>query len=221
MGEWPLATTVADLVGRLSWTEYWLSVRIVALWTDVLGLLWGTILVISFSKTNIWQFLVLNLITWTEPTSLELVICPPPPLFPRSKMHIVIFAFNLIYCYHLSWSTKHNLQVTTNILACMKQVLEMISNPHYLYRMTILHAISLLAPVMGSEITRSELLPIVITASKDRYFSFFSVIMVKSNVLITFLTAACCIPCRVPNIKFNVAKVLESIFPIVDQSVSN
>lgn len=73
----------------------------------------------------------------------------------------------------------------------MKQVLEMISNPHYLYRMTILHAISLLAPVMGSEITRSELLPIVITASKD----------------------------RVPNIKFNVAKVLESIFPIVDQSV--
>jgi len=28
------------------------------------------------------------------------------------------------------------------------------------------------------------------------------------------------VPYRVPNIKFNVAKVLESIFPIVDQSVS-
>lgn len=28
------------------------------------------------------------------------------------------------------------------------------------------------------------------------------------------------LPYRVPNIKFNVAKVLESIFPIVDQSVS-
>ncbi|XP_024174313.1 serine/threonine-protein phosphatase 2A 65 kDa regulatory subunit A beta isoform [Rosa chinensis] len=48
------------------------------------------------------------------------------------------------------------------------QVLEMINNPHYLYRMTILHAISLLAPVMGSEITCSKLLPVVITASKDR-----------------------------------------------------
>ncbi|KAM7268387.1 hypothetical protein ACFE04_010553 [Oxalis oulophora] len=71
------------------------------------------------------------------------------------------------------------------------QVLEMINNPHYLYRMTILHAISLLAPVLGSEITCSKLLPVVVTASKD----------------------------RVPNIKFNVAKVLQSIIPIVDQSV--
>lgn len=49
------------------------------------------------------------------------------------------------------------------------QVLEMINNPHYLYRMTILRAISLLAPVMGSEITCSKLLPVVINASKDRY----------------------------------------------------
>ncbi|KDO70022.1 hypothetical protein CISIN_1g0068981mg, partial [Citrus sinensis] len=69
--------------------------------------------------------------------------------------------------------------------------LEMINNPHYLYRMTILRAISLLAPVMGSEITCSRLLPVVINASKD----------------------------RVPNIKFNVAKVLQSLIPIVDQSM--
>ncbi|CAL5442214.1 unnamed protein product [Camellia sinensis] len=69
-------------------------------------------------------------------------------------------------------------------------VLDMINNPHYLYRMTILHAICLLAPVMGPEITCSKLLPVVITASKD----------------------------RVPNIKFNVAKVLQSLIPIVDQS---
>ncbi|MBA0831055.1 hypothetical protein Goarm_015545 [Gossypium armourianum] len=67
----------------------------------------------------------------------------------------------------------------------------MINNPHYLYRMTILHAISLLAPVMGSDITCSKLLPVVINASKD----------------------------RVPNIKFNVAKVLQSLIPLVDQSV--
>jgi len=67
----------------------------------------------------------------------------------------------------------------------------MINNPHYLYRMTILRAVSLLAPVMGSEITCSKLLPVVVNLSKD----------------------------RVPNIKFNVAKVLQSLIPIVDQSV--
>lgn len=49
----------------------------------------------------------------------------------------------------------------------LRQVLDMINDPHYLYRMTILYAISLLAPVMGSEITCSKLLPVIITASKD------------------------------------------------------
>jgi serine/threonine-protein phosphatase 2A regulatory subunit A len=48
------------------------------------------------------------------------------------------------------------------------QVLEKINNPHYLYRMTILEAISLLAPVMGAEITCQKLLPVVINSSKDR-----------------------------------------------------
>ncbi|GJN12897.1 hypothetical protein PR202_ga31220 [Eleusine coracana subsp. coracana] len=71
------------------------------------------------------------------------------------------------------------------------QILEKINNPHYLYRMTILQAISLLAPVMGAEITCQKLLPVIINSSKD----------------------------RVPNIKFNVAKVLQSLIPILDQSV--
>lgn len=48
------------------------------------------------------------------------------------------------------------------------QVLDMINNPYYLYRMTILRTISLLAPVMGSEITYSKLLPVIVTLSKDR-----------------------------------------------------
>ncbi|KAI7978932.1 Serine/threonine-protein phosphatase 2A 65 kDa regulatory subunit A beta isoform [Camellia lanceoleosa] len=56
------------------------------------------------------------------------------------------------------------------------QVLDMINNPHYLYRMTILHAISP-CPCYGAR-----------------------------NYM-------------VPNIKFNVAKVLQSLIPIVDQSV--
>nr|KAJ0225470.1 hypothetical protein LSAT_V11C100047600 [Lactuca sativa] len=74
----------------------------------------------------------------------------------------------------------------------MHKVLEVINNSHYLYRMTV-HAISLFAPVMGSEITFSKLLPTLITLSKD----------------------------RVLNIKFNVAKVLQLLIPIVDHSVSN
>jgi serine/threonine-protein phosphatase 2A regulatory subunit A len=48
------------------------------------------------------------------------------------------------------------------------QVLEMITNPHYLYRMTVLVAISLLAPVVGSEATCQTMLPVVINAAKDR-----------------------------------------------------
>ncbi|KAF3515131.1 hypothetical protein F2Q69_00007997 [Brassica cretica] len=71
------------------------------------------------------------------------------------------------------------------------QVLDMVNNPHYLHRMMALRAISLMAPVMGSEITCSKFLPVVVEAAKD----------------------------RVPNIKFNVAKLLQSLIPIVDQSV--
>ncbi|RWW25516.1 hypothetical protein GW17_00010139 [Ensete ventricosum] len=48
------------------------------------------------------------------------------------------------------------------------QLMEKISNPHYLHRMTILQSISLLAPVLGSESTYQKLLPVIITASKDR-----------------------------------------------------
>ncbi|KAL0760017.1 hypothetical protein Bca101_076167 [Brassica carinata] len=63
------------------------------------------------------------------------------------------------------------------------QVLEMVNNPHYLHRMMALRVISLMAPVMGSEITCSF---------REK---------------------------TVPNIKFNVAKLLQSLIPIVDQSV--
>lgn len=51
------------------------------------------------------------------------------------------------------------------------QVMEIISNPHYLYRMTVLIAISLLAPVVGPEATCQAMLPVVINAAKDRSIS--------------------------------------------------
>lgn len=56
------------------------------------------------------------------------------------------------------------------LLACLTlaQVMERINNPHYLYRMTVLQAISLLSPVLGPEATCSTMLPVVVTAAKDR-----------------------------------------------------
>ncbi|KAK8919201.1 hypothetical protein KSP39_PZI021073 [Platanthera zijinensis] len=65
------------------------------------------------------------------------------------------------------------------------------NNAHYLYRMTFLHAIALLSPVLVPNITFQKLLPVVISASQD----------------------------RVPNIKFNAAKVLQLLSSIVDSSV--
>ncbi|KAK8593056.1 hypothetical protein V6N13_043330 [Hibiscus sabdariffa] len=50
--------------------------------------------------------------------------------------------------------------------------LEMINNPNYLYRMTLLHATSLLALVMGADTACSKLLLVVINASKDGTFFF-------------------------------------------------
>ncbi|KAF3568132.1 hypothetical protein DY000_02018406 [Brassica cretica] len=71
------------------------------------------------------------------------------------------------------------------------EVLDMVTNPHYLHMMMVLRAISLMAPVMGSEITCSNFLLVVAEASKD----------------------------RVPNVNLNVAKLLQSLIPIVDHSV--
>lgn len=102
-----------------------------------------------------------------------------------------------------------------------EQVLEMANSPHYLYRITILRSISILAPVMGSEITSSKLLPVVVNASKDRFVSKIDMegvcsILIKWSVIDGLHFAFC----RVANIKFNVAKVLQSLVPIVDKSVS-
>lgn len=52
--------------------------------------------------------------------------------------------------------------------------MDKINNPHYLYRMTVLVAISLLAPVVGSEATCQTMLPVVINAAKDRFTHFVS-----------------------------------------------
>ncbi|KAJ0903650.1 putative armadillo-like helical protein [Helianthus annuus] len=85
---------------------------------------------------------------------------------------ISLVAYNLSYIlqvYSIRDAAENNLKRLSEEFGpdwamqhIVPQVLDMIKNPHYLYRMTVLHAISLLAPVMGSEITSSKLLPVVV-----------------------------------------------------------
>jgi hypothetical protein len=63
----------------------------------------------------------------------------------------------------MTWVFCKSLQLT----CLFSKVLEKINNPHYLYCMTILQAISLLPPVMIVEITCQKLLPVVIHSSKE------------------------------------------------------
>ena len=64
----------------------------------------------------------------------------------------------------------------------------MVDNPHYLYRMTVLVAIANLAPVVSHDVLCNSMLPVIIACAKD----------------------------KVPNIKFNVAKLLKELMPLVD-----
>jgi len=67
------------------------------------------------------------------------------------------------------------------------QVLGMVKNPHYLYRMTVLVAISSLANYVSQEVFVGTMLPVLVQCAKD----------------------------RVPNVKFNVAKVRRGVCALV------
>lgn len=68
-------------------------------------------------------------------------------------------------------------------------VLEMLKNPHYLYRLTVLNCITALGPTVGKDTIAQMILPVVAAYAND----------------------------RVPNIKFNVAKTLASLAPQLDR----
>ena len=44
----------------------------------------------------------------------------------------------------------------------------MMNNPHYLYRMTVLLAIASLAPVVSHDVLCDSMLPVVLSAAKDK-----------------------------------------------------
>ena len=58
------------------------------------------------------------------------------------------------------------LSQTPSIL--LLQVLGMISNQHYLYRMTVLVAITSLASVVSHETLYQHMLPVVVSCGKDK-----------------------------------------------------
>jgi serine/threonine-protein phosphatase 2A regulatory subunit A len=47
-------------------------------------------------------------------------------------------------------------------------VLGLIKNPHYLYRMTVLLAISMLATIVGQDALNNLMLPVITAAAKDK-----------------------------------------------------
>ena len=51
------------------------------------------------------------------------------------------------------------------------QVLKMVDNPHYLYRMTVLVAIASLAPVVAHDVLCGAMLPVVVNCSHDKVCS--------------------------------------------------
>ena len=52
------------------------------------------------------------------------------------------------------------------------QVLGMMNNPHYLYRMTVLVAVAALAPVVSHDVLCNSMLPVVVSAAKDKVRTF-------------------------------------------------
>jgi len=62
------------------------------------------------------------------------------------------------------------------------------THPNYLYRMTTLYAIIVLAPVVGKNVNMSSMLPLALRMVDD----------------------------SVPNIRFNVAKALQALIPLVE-----
>jgi len=71
------------------------------------------------------------------------------------------------------------------------KVLSLYTHPNYLYRMTTLFCIGQLAPVVGADVTISVMLPLVVRMVKD----------------------------PVPNIRFNAAKILHGLVPLLDGTV--
>ena len=91
-----------------------------------------------------------------------------------------------------------NLQKLTEVFgaewACaniLPQVMELMSNNHYLYRLTVVRAMTLLASAVGQDVAMRDIMPALKEATKD----------------------------KVPNVRFAVAKALGDVAAALDPSV--
>jgi len=75
----------------------------------------------------------------------------------------------------------------------LPKILSLYSHPNYLYRMTTLHAVTVLSPAVGPDILNNVLLPLVVRMATD----------------------------PVPNIRFNVAKTLQSLMALLDSTATS
>ena len=85
-----------------------------------------------------------------------------------------------------------SLKLVQKCVFCVVQVMSMARDQNYLHRMTCLFGINVLAEACGPEITATMMLPIVLGMATD----------------------------NVANVRFNVAKTLARITPILDASVT-
>ena len=59
------------------------------------------------------------------------------------------------------------LRIHTELLCCL-QVLAMVSNAHYLHRMTILGALAALAPAVAHDTLCNTMLPVLLSCAADK-----------------------------------------------------
>lgn len=100
--------------------------------------------------------------------------------------------------YSIREAAAVNLQKLTEVFGSewarthiLPHVTELLDNPHYLYRMTVVKAMTLLALAVGQEACMRDIMPALKVASKD----------------------------KVPNVRFSVAKAFGEVASVVDASV--
>ena len=65
-------------------------------------------------------------------------------------------------------ATPSPLHTHTHTHTHIHQVLGMIKNPHYLYRMTMLLTVSMLATIVSHDVLVGNMLPVILGAAKDK-----------------------------------------------------
>jgi serine/threonine-protein phosphatase 2A regulatory subunit A len=101
--------------------------------------------------------------------------------------------------YSIRDAATNNLKKLTEVFGVewahntiIPKALSLFTHPNYLYRMTTLFAIGVLAQVVGMDVINQSMLPLVLKLATD----------------------------KVPNVRFNVAKTLQALIPLVDPSVT-